>query len=84
MNIDTKSYSSGTIDIHFQEVGNIVFAIRNRMGLTQKQLAKKMGVSQAYIAKLETRKEPPSLKFQIKLAEVSGATLSAPKFGFMF
>lgn len=45
-------------------------AIRTAQGLTQIELAKKMGMKQAYLAKLETGKEPnPTLDTLRRLAK---------------
>lgn len=84
-NIDTSSQGTGNMFLTYVEHGieNIVKGVREHVGWTQEKLAKKMGMSQAYIARLEKQKNPPSLSFQLKLAKATGATITPPKFGFM-
>ena len=45
---------------------------RGEAGLTQKQLADKMGTSQAYIARLEGGKETPSTRTLNRIAKATG------------
>lgn len=83
MIIDTTNYGTGNMTItQVCSSKNVVLFAREYKGWTQKQLAQKMGVSQAYIAMLENRSTPPNWKFLIKLAKVSGGFLEAPKWGF--
>jgi transcriptional regulator with XRE-family HTH domain len=53
-----------------------IAAARKKQGLTQAQLAKKLGVSQARIAKIETRIETQSISFEalFKILAVLGYT----------
>ena len=44
--------------------------IRKKRGLTQKELAEKVKVTQAYISMLENRKAFPSMKLLKRLARV--------------
>jgi phage repressor protein C with HTH and peptisase S24 domain len=45
--------------------------IRNRVGLTQDQFAKKLGISRQHLSKLENSSKPLSRKMALNLAEVS-------------
>ncbi len=49
---------------------------RNKKGLTQAQLAKRMGTKQSAIARLESGNANPSLRFLEKLASAMGFTLN--------
>jgi ribosome-binding protein aMBF1 (putative translation factor) len=48
---------------------------RKEKGMTQKELADKMGSRQAVISRLETGRANPSLEFIKKLAKALGASL---------
>jgi transcriptional regulator with XRE-family HTH domain len=41
---------------------------RERVGMTQEQLAKRAGISRVYLAMLETRRQDPRLSVLVKLA----------------
>jgi len=58
-------------------------AVRKNAGLTQSELAKKMGTTQSVIARLESGEDKriPSLPF---LARVASACNAALEFGFKF
>jgi len=47
----------------------IIKAMRTDRGLTQDELAKRMGVSQPYVAQLETQGANPSVKTLHKVAK---------------
>jgi HTH-type transcriptional regulator / antitoxin HipB len=49
--------------------------IRNQMGCTQKELAKKLGVIQQYVSKLESGRENLTLDTLKRIAEVFGRQL---------
>ena len=46
--------------------------LRNRAGLTQSQLARKTGLSQSYIAKVEANERKPSANARKKIARALG------------
>lgn len=75
-----KAYEDKT-DIHF-EVSEMVHELRVRAGLTQAQLAKKVGTKQSSIARIEneTGTTLPSLSFLKKIAEALDTSLLAPRF----
>lgn len=52
-----------------------VIAARVRAGLTQEQLAQRMGTTQSAIARLEGGRTSPSIKTLKKLAAVTGSRL---------
>lgn len=53
-----------------------LIAIRLKKGLTQKDIAEKMGTKQSAIARLESGNVNPSLDFIYKLAEIMGYRMS--------
>ena len=52
-----------------RKISEIIRDNRLRKGYTQQELAKKLGVSEAYISKLERGGNPPSNMLALKLAE---------------
>ena len=52
-----------------------VIAARLKKGLTQKEVAKKLGTKQSAIARLESGSVNPSLEFLQKIAQVMGYKL---------
>lgn len=55
------------------EVNTNKFAFeRNRLGLTQKQVADELGVSKNYISDIETGLKKPGIKLAKKMAELTG------------
>lgn len=48
---------------------------RNKGGLTQKELAKRMGTKQSVISRFESGRTNPTLDFLYRLAEALGAEL---------
>jgi transcriptional regulator with XRE-family HTH domain len=52
-----------------------IVAARRRAGLTQAQLARRMGTTQSVIARLEYGGRSPTFKTLKKLAEVTGSRL---------
>ena len=51
------------------EIGRRVKRIRAERGLTQKELASKVGIDFTYIGKIERGEQLPSLKILLKIAE---------------
>ena len=52
-----------------------VMDVRNRAGLTQAQLARKMGTTQPVVARLESGRTRPSMRTLDRLAEATGTYL---------
>ena len=52
-----------------------VMQVRNRAGLTQQELARKMGTTQPVIARLESGRIRPSMRTLERLAEATGSRL---------
>jgi len=52
-----------------------VIDIRSRAGLTQKQLARKMGTTQPVVARLESGRARPSMRTLERLADATGSRL---------
>jgi transcriptional regulator with XRE-family HTH domain len=57
-------------------VAKAVIAARNRAGLTQMQLARKMGTTQPVVARMEGGRVQPSLRTLQRLAEATGSRLT--------
>jgi ribosome-binding protein aMBF1 (putative translation factor) len=52
-----------------------VMDVRNRAGLTQEELARKMGTTQPVVARLESGRTRPSMRTLARLAEATGSRL---------
>jgi len=57
------------------ELIQMIIAARNQKGLTQAELARKLGTKQSAISRLERGAANPSLEFLRKLAEALGTEL---------
>lgn len=69
-------------DLKF-ELGNLITEARLYKGLTQMQLAEKIGTKQPSIARVENGDLEPSVSFLDKIAMAIGTELILPKFKFM-
>src|SRR5437867_6661355 len=56
-------------------LASAVIDVRNRAGLTQEELARKMGTTQAVVARLESGRTRPSMRTLQRLAEATGSRL---------
>jgi|ERR1700728_2447652 ribosome-binding protein aMBF1 (putative translation factor) len=56
-------------------VAKAVIAARNRAGLTQTELARKMGTTQPVVARMESGRVQPSLQSLQRLAKATGSRL---------
>jgi|SRR5665213_2062278 transcriptional regulator with XRE-family HTH domain len=56
-------------------LASAVMEVRNRAGLTQQQLARKMGTTQPVVARLESGRSRPSMRTLEKLADATGSRL---------
>lgn len=56
-------------------LASAVLDARNRAGLTQEELAKKMGTTQPVVARLESGRVRPSMRTLERLAEATGSRL---------
>lgn len=52
-----------------------VIDVRSRVGLTQEELARKMGTTQPVVARLESGRSRPSMRTLERLAEATGSRL---------
>ena len=57
------------------ELANVLIGARVRAGLTQAQLAERMGTSQSAVARLESGRRLPSVATLEKLAAATGSKL---------
>jgi transcriptional regulator with XRE-family HTH domain len=67
-----KAYN--TLDGEFA-LARAVIAARNRVGLTQTELARKMGTTQPVVARLEGGRVRPSMRTLERLASATGTRL---------
>jgi transcriptional regulator with XRE-family HTH domain len=65
------------------KVGRIIREARMRKGLTQKELAQKMGTYQPIISRLEGGKDLPTLSFMRRMADSYNTELLPPIFKFL-
>ncbi len=56
-------------------VSRAIRRLRNTAGLTQVELAEKIGVSQGSLSAYESGKDTPSIKTLIRIADALGCTL---------
>ena len=56
-------------------LASAVTDVRNRAGLTQAQLARKMGTTQPVVARLESGRTRPSMRSLERLAKATGSRL---------
>src|SRR6266851_5558299 len=56
-------------------MASTVIEVRNRAGLTQEELARKMGTTQPVVARLESGRGRPSMRTLERLAEATGSRL---------
>jgi ribosome-binding protein aMBF1 (putative translation factor) len=54
------------------EIARAILRARDASGLTQAQLAERMGTSQSYIARLESGRTLPSARTLLKIAAATG------------
>ena len=80
--VSKKRTSSNIEDLAFQ-ISLMITEARVKTGLTQTQLAKKMGTKQPSIARVENRGVLPSLDFLQKMSKALGTNLIPPMFEFL-
>jgi len=56
-------------------LASAVMDVRNRAGLTQQELARKMGTTQPVVARLESGRSRPSMRTLERLADATGSRL---------
>lgn len=56
-------------------LGKKIQKLRKRKGLTQEELAEKLGLSRVYMGYIEQGRESPSLKLLIRLAKKLGVKI---------
>jgi transcriptional regulator with XRE-family HTH domain len=56
-------------------LASAVIDVRNRAGLTQEELARKMGTTQPVVARLESGRTRPSMRTLERLAKATGSRL---------
>lgn len=71
-----------TDDLAF-EISEMIIKARIRKGMTQKELAKKVGTKQSSIARLENGNTVPSINFLQRIAKAFDTVLVPPKFDFL-
>lgn len=76
---DFKKEWNNKYDLAF-EISKMIIRERIKQGMTQEELAEKIGTKQESIARLENSVNLPSLKFLKRVAEGFGKKLMPPKF----
>jgi transcriptional regulator with XRE-family HTH domain len=61
--------TDATADVHGLQVASAIRALRQRSGLSQRQLAMRMRVPRTYVSKIENEKATPTLSSLERLAE---------------
>lgn len=56
-------------------MGRNIARVRREQSMTQKELAKKIGITREYLASVETDKEPISIRLLARIAEVLGVRI---------
>src|ERR1700681_3254846 len=56
-------------------LASAVIDVRNRAGLTQEELARKMGTTQPVVARLESGRSRPSMRTLERVADATGSRL---------
>lgn len=69
-----------SVPVGFETAGKMIKFMRERVGLTQAQLARKVKTKQSAIARLERTKENPSLSRLHSISEALGFSMEAPYF----
>jgi ribosome-binding protein aMBF1 (putative translation factor) len=80
--IEKRNTSSSLEDLVF-DISLMITEARIKHGVTQTQLAKKMGTKQPSIARVENGGVLPSLEFLQKMAKALGTNLMPPSFEFL-
>lgn len=76
----SKEYYSEDL---FLDTGNMVLEARIKVGITQKELAKRVGTKQPSIARIENGHSLPTLTFLERIAKALGTKLTPPLFQFL-
>jgi transcriptional regulator with XRE-family HTH domain len=66
-----------------REIAYMIIEARIAKGITQEELAEKMGTKQPAIARIESGNYLPNLKFLEKAAQAIGTYLIPPRFAFL-
>lgn len=64
-------------------LSHLIAEARLYAGITQAQLAERMGIKQPTVARAESGKQELTIKFLERVAEAVDTNLEYPKFGFM-
>ncbi len=64
------------------EIGLVVKKARIQCGITQVELAKRIGSNQPVLARIESGRALPSLDYMLNIAQELGAHLNVPYFDF--
>lgn len=59
-----------------RRLGDLIRAERKRRGLQQGVLAKRLGITQAYLSELETGKKRPSFDLGVTICDALGISVS--------
>lgn len=68
------------VPVAFETAGELLKFMRERAGLTQGQLARKIKTKQPAIARIEKSKKSPTLSLMYKISKACGVMMEAPYF----
>lgn len=71
---DPEFMSTLREEFPYQEVADAVLGLRVRLGLSQEELAAKVGTTQSVISRLESGRHPVSVEMLNRIAKATGAS----------
>lgn len=57
-------------------MGNNIKQLREKLGITQAELARRLNFSRSYMNRLENTTEQPNIATSLRIAEILGCTLN--------
>lgn len=73
--VKLRKVQTGRIPVEREELAQQIRSIRRKLGYTQKDIAKKLGVIQQYVSKVESGRENISVDALKRIADVFGKSL---------
>lgn len=79
---DPEIITGGTSSSPENQLAMTVVALRNEVGLSQREFAARIGMKQSQLARIETGRQIPKLRTLAKLASVAGYGIKVSLFPF--
>ena len=76
-----ESTDPGAAPIDLKAIGPRIVDLRNRLGMTQRALARRAGLRPARLSKIERSLKQPRLEELIRLAQILGVSLETLVYG---